>query len=504
VTDAAYPLLATRGLTKRFTGTLALDRVDLDVRRGEVHALLGENGAGKSTLIKILAGVYRADAGEIRLGGELVDPAAQPLPIAFIHQDLGLVESMTVAENVAQLTGYARAGGLIAWKRVRETALRALRMMGSDIDPEANVQSLSASDRSIVAIGRALAVQTDVLVLDEPTAALTENDVARLLDVLRRLRTQGVAIVYVTHRLDEVFRIADRVTVLRDGKRIATTAVRETTPKELVHMIVGRALADVFVKPPPPSAQRMLEVDGLTVGAVGPASFTVMAGEVLGLVGLRGAGHDVVGRAIFADVMPTAGRFSLAGRAVHVTSPAQAMRRRIGFVSSKRAEDNLAIALTVRENLYINPVATSKGMWDVLFPQRERRAAAAVLRRFSVRPPEPERIVGTLSGGNQQKVVLARWLEAQSALLVLEEPTIGVDVGAKTDICTVLQGALDRGMAVLLISSDFEEVAGIAHRALVFNRGKVVAEVAGANISVRSLIALASGTAGSPSESAPP
>jgi ribose transport system ATP-binding protein len=493
VTAAADPLLVLDGLSKRFTGTLALDNVDLDVRRGEVHALLGENGAGKSTLIKILAGVYSPDAGEIRLNGQLVQPGVQSLPIAFIHQDLGLVASMSVAENVALLTGYDRRAGFISWRKVRQTAQRALQLMGSDIDPEANVQTLSASDRSIVAIGRALAVQAEVLVLDEPTAALTEQDVARLLDVLRRLRSQGVGIIYVTHRLDEVFRIADRVTVLRDGKGIATTRVSDTTPKELVLMIVGRALGEVFVKPPPPSAQPVLKVDELRVADVGPASFTVMAGEILSLVGLRGAGHDVIGRTIFGDIAPTAGRFVLAGRAIRVSDPARAMRDGIGFVSSKRAEENLAVALTVRENLYINPLATGKRFWDILAPHAERRAAADVLQRFSVRPRDPERVIGTLSGGNQQKVVLARWLEAGSALLVLEEPTIGVDVGAKTEIYTVLQGALDRGMAVLLISSDFEEVAGIAHRALVFNRGTVVAEIAGQEISVRSLIALASG-----------
>jgi len=355
------------------------------------------------------------------------------------------------------------------------------------------VQTLSASDRSIVAIGRALAVQSEVLVLDEPTAALTEHDVARLLDVLRRLRAQGVGIIYVTHRLDEVFRIADRVTVLRDGKRIATTLVSATTPKELVLMIVGRALDAVFVKPPPASARTVLQVIDVTADGVGPVSFSVNAGEILGLVGLRGAGHGVIGRAIFGDAVPTFGQFILAGRPISVTDSAHAMREHIGFVSSKRAEENLAVPLTVRENLYVNPLAAGKPFWDVLSPARERRAAARVLERFSVRPRDPERVIGTLSGGNQQKVVLARWLEAQSAVLVLEEPTIGVDVGAKTDIYNILQGALDRGMAVLLLSSDFEEVAGIAHRALVFNRGRVVAEIAGREISIRSLIALASG-----------
>ncbi len=492
--NAVDPLLTLRGLTKRFTGTLALDRVDFDVRRGEIHALLGENGAGKSTLIKILAGVYSADAGEIQLKAKVVRPDAQTLPIAFIHQDLGLVESMSVTENVALLAGYARTSGFISWPKARNIAERALRMMGSDIDPEADVQTLSASDRSIVAIGRALAVQSEVLVLDEPTAALTEHDVARLLDVLRRLRTQGVGIIYVTHRLDEVFRVADRVTVLRDGKHITTADVSATTPKELVLSIVGRALGEVFVKPPPPSARPMLEVEDFAVDGAGPATFTIMAGEIVSLVGLRGAGHDLIGRAIFADIASTSGTLHLAGRAIGVTSPAQAMRDGIGFVSSKRGEENLARELSVRENLYINPTATGTGLCNVVSPRRERRAATTVLERFSVRPRDPERVIGTLSGGNQQKVVLARWLEAGSSLLVLEEPTIGVDVGAKAEIYTVLQKALDRGMAVLLVSSDFEEVAGIAHRALVFDRGKVVAEISGQDISVRALIALASGT----------
>src|SRR5277367_900326 len=274
------PLLVMSGLVKRFTGTLALDHVDFDVRRGEVHALLGQNGAGKSTLIKILAGVYEADAGEILFAGKPVHPGTDALPIAFIHQDLGLVEWMTVAENVAIQTGYPRSPtGLISWPRVSRAAAEALAIMGSDLDPEAPISSLPAAERSLVAIGRALAIKADILVLDEPTAALPEADVERLLATLRRLRESGIGIVYVTHRLDEVFRIADRVTVLRDGRRLATVATRETNAEDLVQMIVGRSMSDAFVRPAPASERIALTVQGLAAEGVGPVSFSVAAGE---------------------------------------------------------------------------------------------------------------------------------------------------------------------------------------------------------------------------------
>src|SRR5271166_4585844 len=299
---AACPLLAVGGLTKRFTGTLALDHIDFDVRRGEVHALLGQNGAGKSTLIKILAGVYGADAGEIRFAGKPARPGSDSLPIAFIHQDLGLVEWMTVAENVAIQTGYPRSWtGLISWRRVRDAAAEALAIMGSDLDPDAPISSLPAAERSLVAIGRALAIKSDIVVLDEPTAALPEADVERLLETLTRLRAKDIGVVFVTHRLDEVFRVADRVTVLRDGRRLATVAARETNAGELVQMIVGRSMSDAFVRPTEPSDRCALSVEDLVAQHVGPVSFSVAAGETLGLVGLRGAGHHTVGRAIFGQ-----------------------------------------------------------------------------------------------------------------------------------------------------------------------------------------------------------
>ncbi len=488
------PLLVMSGLVKRFTATLALDHVDFDVRRGEVHALLGQNGAGKSTLIKILAGVYEADAGAIEFAGKPARPLTDSLPVAFIHQDLGLVEWMTVAENVAIQTGYPRTRvGLISWRRVREAAAEALAIMGSDLDPDAPISSLPAAERSLVAIGRALAIKSDIVVLDEPTAALPEADVERLLETLRRLRANDIGVVFVTHRLDEVFRIADRVTVLRDGRRLATVPTRETNAAGLVQMIVGRSMSDAFVKPAPAADRCVLSVQDLAAEHVAPVSFSVAAGETLGLVGLRGAGHHTIGRAIFGETRIASGRLLLDGEPIAPRSPAEAMARGIGFVSSRRAEESIASNMAVRENIYMNPAASGKRVLEFIPRASELSAANAAATRFSIKAASVEQPAATLSGGNQQKVVVARWMEAHVRLLILEEPTIGVDVGAKADIYHLLQLSLSKGLAVLLISSDFEEVERICHRALVFSRGQLAAEIPREALTVAALTATASG-----------
>ena len=489
-------LLEVTALSKHFTGTLALDAIDFDLRRGEIHALLGQNGAGKSTLIKILAGVYSPDAGEIRFENRSVRPGVDALPISFIHQDLGVVDWMTVAENVALQRGYPRNRfGLISWREVRRAARDALAVMGSEIDPDVVVSKLPAAERSLVAIGRALAVNSDILVLDEPTAALPEADVSRLLDALRRLRTSGIGVIYVTHRLDEVFRVADRVTVLRDGRRVASMPVRDTSPADLVEKIVGRSMSDAFIKPAPASERIVLEVDRAVAENVGPVSFKVAAGETLGLVGLRGAGHHTIGRAIFGQIPLLSGHVQLDGVRVDPSEPADAMRKQIGFVSSRRAEESIAANMSVRENIFMNPAATGRPVLQPISPSEELAETRAALTRFSIRPPDSERPVATLSGGNQQKVVLARWMEAKVRLLVLEEPTIGVDVGSKAEIYHLLQQSLKEGLAVLLLSSDFEEVERICHRALVFSRGQVVSEIPGIELDVARLTADASGGA---------
>jgi ribose transport system ATP-binding protein len=501
--DNAPPLLAIHGLTKQFTGTLALDRVDFAVERGEIHALVGENGAGKSTLIKILAGVHTADAGDVLLHGQPLASYTKP-PISFIHQDLGLVGAMTVAETIAVVSGYPRPRGLISWRETRDTAARVLAGIGSTVDPLERVAALSSADQALVAIARALVVEADILILDEPTASLPVADVERLFASLRVLRSRGMGIVFVTHRLDEVFRLADRVTVIRDGRNVTTATVASTAPHELVYHIVGRELADMFGASREPGAEPLLEVRDFRVlsGAIGPIDLTLRSGEILGLVGLRGSGQDAVGRALFGAETGWTGSVRIAGTPMAPSGPASVMRRGVGFVSGKRSEESLAGTLTVRENIYPNPRVFAIPLLGYLSKRLERRRVAHAMARVNVRPRDPERLISTLSGGNQQKAVLARWLEAGSRLLLLEEPTSGVDVGSKAEIYHLLRQLVAQGSAILLVSSDFEEVAGLCHRALVLRRGRIEAEVPGEELSVTRLTALASGAASNTPEQA--
>jgi ribose transport system ATP-binding protein len=490
------PILSFRGLTKRFGGTLAVRDLDLDIRQGEIHALLGANGAGKSTLIKLLAGVHEPDSGSITLRGQRIDHVRPRPAMVFIHQDLGLIEWMTVAENIALVRGFPRwpnRFGWIDWPAVERDAAEALRSLGSGIDARAPVSRLARTERSIVAIARALAIKSDVFVLDEPTASLPESETARLFDVLHRLREHGVAIMYVTHRLDEVFRLADTVTVLRDGAKVRTCPLRETTPLQLVHMIVGRPPAEVFVKPAETSATVALRVEALQVGRVGPVSFEVRAGEIVGLAGLRGAGQNQVGRAIAGIEPLSSGRLTLRGAPLKPAHPGAAIEAGVRFVTSNREAEGLALQLTVAENLFLNPAALGRRLWMAQRRATERRGADALVRTFSIKPDDPTRLITTLSGGNQQKVMLARWLSRGGRLLVLEEPTMGVDVGAKADIYQMMDQELAGGVAVVLVSSDLDEVAGICHRALIFNRGRIVEELTREELTVARLTSLVGG-----------
>ena len=480
----ALPLLSFHGIVKQFGGTLAVDHVDVDIQAGQVHALLGANGAGKSTLIKLLAGVHVADKGEIVFKGRVIHPRAEidRLPIAFIHQDLGLFDWMTVSENVAMgPSGYPRMAdgkqGLISWKGVRDQAMRALDIVGSGIDPDAPISDLTRTERSIVAIARALSNDVELLILDEPTSSLPEADVARLFDVLRRLRERGVGMIYISHRLDEVFRIADWVTVMRDGKKVDSAPTSEFTPQALVFAIVGRPPAEVFVQPPASTASVLLDVQGLRVGRVGPIDMQVRSGEVLGLCGLRGAGQNQVGRAISGIEEISAGTLRLNGALISPRTPNQAIRKGIAFVSSNRETESLGMSLAVRENLYLNPATHGRGAFSFMRRNAEKAQADALVQTYSVRPPDGERIVSTLSGGNQQKVVLGRWLSTDTKLFVLEEPTLGVDVGAKAEIYGLLNKSLAQGKAALLVSTDLEEVAGVCSRALIFKGGRIVGEL---------------------------
>ncbi len=491
-------MMAMQGIVKVFGGTRAVDDVDFAIAPGEVHALLGGNGAGKSTLIKVLAGVHAADAGTILLHGAPVDPRVEKLPIAFIHQDLALVEWMSVAENIALAAGYPRRRLLVDWRAVHAQARRALDLMGCALDTGARIVDLTQTDKSIVAIARALATEAEVIVLDEPTASLPENEVARLFAVLDRLRRAGRGMVYVSHRMDEIFRLADRVTVMRDGARVAARAIGETTPAELVELIVGRPPARIAARPEIDRAHALLAAAGLYTEDAGPVSLAVHPGEILGFAGLRGAGQDSIGRALCGIGRLDAGSITLNGRAIAPRSPADAIREGIAFVSSKRQEESLALILSVRENLFVNPRVEGRDMLTPLRPAMEAELAESRLRAVGARPLVTEPAIHTFSGGNQQKVVLARWLGGGLRLLVLEEPTMGVDVGAKADIYGLLARHAAGGGAVIVVSSDLEEVAAICDRALIFDRGLITAELGRDVLTVGNLITHVGGAAPPP------
>ncbi len=493
------PLLRFVGVTKQFSGTLAVDDLSLEVHPGEVLALLGQNGAGKSTVIKILAGVHQASHGEIFYKDRKLESFGSKPPIAFIHQDLGLIEWMTVAENLS-LGGFAKNTGLfrglIDWKSATNRAKLALEAVGGGISPTARIFSLSRTERALVAIARALSQEAELLVLDEPTSSLPANDVERLFEVLRNLRNKGVGMIYVSHRLDEVFRICDRVAVMRDGKLVGLCATSETNPQNLVTTIVGHKISEAYPKAKAPSgSQNLLEVTGLRVATLEPMSFQVRPGEALGITGLKGAGQVELGRALFGLEPVLGGRVTLEQNPIRTHSPLEAMRAGVGFVSSNRREESLAMSLSVRENFFMNPANRKIKLWHPIVPKHEKRLARDWISRFNVRPPGAEQALDTLSGGNQQKVVMGRWLEFGAKLLILEEPTLGVDVGSKAEIYSLLARALEAGAAVLLVSTDLEEIAGICHRALVFNRGQISAELVGEQLTVPALVHAAAGEA---------
>ena len=500
--SVARPLLNISNLTKRFGGTEALRAVDFAVMRGEIHALLGANGAGKSTLIKILAGVYAPDDGRIEFGDGEQDPGAFRRRISFVHQDLGLIETMSVGENMAMGYGYPMRWKFIDWTAVNAAAADALNFLGSPLPLDRPVAELSRAEKSIVAIARALVGNAELVVLDEPTASLPEADVGRLFRILMRLRERNVGVIYVTHRLDEVFRIADAVTVLRDGRAIAAYRPLTVSPDELVADIVGSVPPPHVTAAKHTSGVPALEVRGLTTEHVGPVSFSVGAGEILGLAGLRGQGHEVIGRVI-AGVLPrTAGAILIGGKEVAMGKPADAIAAGLGFATGKRAEEALAGTMTVKENLFLNPLNFGEKSFRPRSRRREREAAVAILHRFDVRPPDPDRDIGTLSGGNQQKVALARWAGQRYRALVLEDPTIGVDVGAKAQIYRMMAEDAASGTAAIVVSSDLDELAQIADRVLAFSRGRVVAELGRSAITVEALTRAVGGVYAPPAERA--
>ncbi|MEQ1940227.1 sugar ABC transporter ATP-binding protein [Mesorhizobium sp. CN5-321] len=494
--DAGDDILSIRGLTKSFYGALALDNADFTLRRGEIHALVGENGAGKSTFIKILAGVYEKDAGEIRIDGRIVNPRAERLPIAFVHQDHAFAEDLSVGENIAFGAGYPRRAGLIDWKAVRSQALEIYETMDVEpLDPDRMVSTLSAPEKAILAIVRTLARTPKVLVLDEPTAALPEADSMQLFRTMQRLRDKGTSMIYVSHRLNELFGLCDRVTAFRDGRHVATEAIADTSTDRLVEHMLGRPV-DVLEagdESAPSSEKIALRVDSLVVNGRGPVSFDVRQGEILGLVGLRGGGQEAIGRAIFGAVPIDGGAISLFGRLLpKKRTIGGSIEAGLRLLAGNRAAESTFPGMSLTENIFANPRIVGGSLWRWNAPKDERIAARQLLERFDVRPRNEAALIDWLSGGNQQKTCLARWLGDSGRLLILEEPTAGVDIGAKLAIHDILRKAAAAGVSMLVVSTDMEEVAALCRRAIIIDRGRKGAELSGAALTMDNLISRSS------------
>jgi ribose transport system ATP-binding protein len=442
----------------------------------------------------VLGGIHRADTGQVLIDGNAYHHRpgnfGERQAVAFIHQDLGLTEWMTVAENMVLALGYPRRRGLIVWAAAERLSAAALRRVGCDFDPTTRVQSLSRTEKSLVAIARALAVDCDFLVLDEPTASLPADEVEGQFAALRPLRDSGVGMIYVSHRLDEIFRIADRVVVLRDGAVVGERAIAQTYPEDLVHLIVGRKTRQV-VKPNRAPGDVILSLADVRVGPTGPVNLDLCQHEILGLVGLRGAGHEQVSRALFG-MLPHDGTVRLDGSTPDLSSPQSVLRAGVGLVARDRTEESVAPSLAIRENTFLNPAAVGRKVLSFLTPRAEAAAASDLGRAVALSPNDPTLAIEALSGGNQQKVVIARWLATKRRLLICEDPTAGVDVGAKAEIYALLNQALEDEVGVIVVSTDFEKVATICHRTLVFSQGAIVAEIAGADITTEALIEAAS------------
>ncbi|WP_311208413.1 MULTISPECIES: sugar ABC transporter ATP-binding protein [unclassified Aeromicrobium] len=484
-------VLRTTGLSKTFAGTTVLKDARLEVRRGEIHALLGGNGSGKSTLIKVLAGVYSADAGgridvqDVSAPAEEWSPSlARSAGLHVVHQDPAVFGPLTVAENLAIGRGFARGkAGRIDWKATRRRAAQVLDRFSIDVSPTMLVADLRPADRTMLSIARALQDQEGahdgVLVLDEPTASLPAEEVHRLLAALRVYAAAGQTILYVSHRLPEILELADRVTVLRDGAQVATRDVTGLDERTLVELIAGRDLERIFPdRPKSIAADTVLSVRGLVAGPLRGVDLDLNRGEVLGIAGLLGSGRTTLLRALFGDRAVDSGEITLSGRPFSPRSPSVAMRAGMALVPEDRGSEGLFGSLSVRENL---SAAEVPRYWSGgrLQHRREREEATALVKGFDVRPASDCSVAGTLSGGNQQKVVMARWLRRDPVVLLLDEPTQGVDVRARSEIYEHVRRAIKQGTSVLLVTSDFEELAHLSDRVVVLREGRVAAEVTG-------------------------
>ncbi|MCF6411518.1 sugar ABC transporter ATP-binding protein [Pseudalkalibacillus salsuginis] len=484
--EARTPILKMEGINKTFSGTTVLKNVNIELYPGEVHALMGENGAGKSTLMKIVSGVYMPDqdSGTITYKTDQVtwkDPmTARKMGIGVIHQELNLAPNLTISENILMGTKYPRNKfGMVRWEKVHRRAKEVLTSMGSDLKPETLVSTLSVAQQQMVEIARALSYKAEVLIMDEPTASLTDKEIDRLFEIIKDLRKQGVAIVYISHRMEEIFKISDRYTVLRDGEWIKSGPIQETNTDHLVNLMVGRDLKGLFQRSKGNDIKARdkenpaLEVKNLSDNTfVRDLSFQIYPGEIVGFAGLVGAGRTELVRSIFGASDILQGEIRVAGEKVQIKSPIDAIRYGIALVPESRKEQGLFLDMSVKENILLAELKKHKKSlkinWNSL-----NHAADVYIKNLKIKTASPDQSISGLSGGNQQKAVIARWLSTNPKVLLLDEPTRGVDIGAKTEIHKIISELADAGLAVLMISSELPEVIGISDRIFVMNEGRI-------------------------------
>jgi ribose transport system ATP-binding protein len=471
-------VLALNGITKEFPGVIALEDVQFDLRSGEVHAICGENGAGKSTLMKIVSGVYQPTAGHIFYKGREVR-FSSPLEsehagIAIIHQELNLVPHLSVAENI-YLAREPRRGFLVDRRKLREDSQRCLDRLGIDISPNEEVRNLSVAQCQMVEIAKALSLNAEVLIMDEPTSSLTEQETSLLFKVIRDLKAAGVGIVYISHRLDEMDEIVDRVTVLRDGRYVSTDDFASITVDEIVSRMVGRALEDKFPdRTSAPSEDVLLSVKGLTrEGIFSDINFTLKRGEILAFAGLMGAGRTEVARSIFGAEPADSGTIEYLGRELSIHSPRDAIAEGFAYLSEDRKSQGLAIKMTVAANMVLANMKAVSDRLGVINQARHAEAANRYVDLLSIKTPSIEQPVRLLSGGNQQKIIVGKWLFSESRILFFDEPTRGIDVGAKFAIYKIMDELAAQGVGVVLISSELPEIFGMSDRVAVFHQGKI-------------------------------